>query len=99
MKELVLTFEDTEQLELVIENTYFTKGYMGKKGENVDLLNINTTDTIHSILSGMDYSKVKIKNFKILGTLTCDVVQHNDTVTLRPYSDVCVKEHKKYSFY
>ena len=40
MKELILSFEDTEQLKLVIESTYFTKGDMGKKTDNVDCLTI-----------------------------------------------------------
>lgn len=99
MKELVLSFEDTEQLKLVIESTYFIKGNMGRKTDNADCLTIGKGEMIHKVLSGMSYPKVKIKNIKILGTLTCDIVPHNDTFTLRPASIICVKQHKKYTFY
>ena len=99
MKELVLTYEDTEQLKLVVESTYFTKGNMGKKTDNVDCLRVNASDMMYKILSGMSYPKVKIKNQKILGTLTCDVIEEDNSFTLRPSSDICVRQHKKYSFY
>ena len=99
MKELILSFEDTEQLKLVIESTYFTKGDMGKKTDNVDCLTIGKDEMMYKVLNGMSYPRVKIKNDKILGTLTCDIVPHNDTFTLRPASDICVKQHKKYTFY
>lgn len=99
MKDLVLTYEDTEQLKLVVESTYFTKGNLGKKGDNVDCLTVKPSDMIYRVLNGLEQPRVKIKNKKIVGTLTCEVVQYNDTFTLRPASEICVKEHKKYSFY
>lgn len=99
MKELILTYEDTEQLKLVVESTYFIKGEMGRKGDNVDCLTVSENEMIYKILNGMSYPRVKIKNRKILGTLTCDVLEYRNTFTLRPVSDICVKEHKKYTFY
>lgn len=102
MKELILSYEDTEQLKVVIMDTYFNDGNLGKKSEDTNrpLLTVDKNETLYKTLHGMDYDKVKIKNFKILGTLICDVINNNDnSISLRPSSEVCVKEHKKYTFY
>jgi hypothetical protein len=99
MKELVLTYEDTDQLKLVVESTYFIKGDKGRKGKNVDCLTVAQNSMMYTVLNGLSEPRVKIKNQKILGTLTCEVVPYNNSFTLRPASEICVKQHKKYSFY
>lgn len=99
MKELILSYDDTEQLKRVVESAYFTNGMMGKKTQSLDYLTVSKDEMLYTILSSMVYKRVKIKNFKILGTLTCDIIKDDETLILRPVSEICMKEHKKYNFY
>jgi len=100
MKELIFKYDNTDRLKEVINNNYFEKGDRGKISNRVVLLKIDENDIIYKTLKGMSYKKVKLTNEKIVGTLTCDIVNEGSHyIELRTSSIYCMKERNKYSFY
>ena len=100
MKELILQYDNTEKLKEVIKNNYFEKGDRGKITDNTVLLKIDEDDTVYKTLKGMSYKTVKLTNEKVVGTITCDIVNESGNfIELKTSSLYCMKERNKYSFY
>lgn len=99
MKDIKFEYNQTEELEKLIESAYFGENNNGRLNMSDYHLTLEKDDIYYKVLSGLNY-KVKLKNSKLIdGHMDFNVVEHESKIDLVPSSLFCVKEKEKYSFY
>ena len=98
--ELKIEFKDNQQLEKVIQKSYFEDGTLGKLVGKKDYITIGSEDPLFIIFRGLNNITVKILNEEMIdGTMRCVVDEKTDIINLYPVNNYCIVEDKKYSFY
>jgi hypothetical protein len=98
--ELKIEFKDNDQLETVIQKSYFEDGTKGKLVGKKSFVTIPSEDPISIIFRGLNNMTVKLLNEEMIeGSMRCVVDEHQDKINLYPINNYCIVEDTKYSFY
>jgi len=98
--ELKIEFKDNQQLEKVIQKSYFEDGTLGKLIGKKDYITIGSEDPLFIIFRGLNNITVKILNEEMIdGSMRCVVDETEKVINLYPINNYCIVEDKKYSFY
>ena len=100
MKNIKFDYSETKQLQNLIEEVYFNENN-GKLCEtNKKVLILKEDNFYHKLLTGLEGYQVKIRSVEIIdGSLSFDLKEEENLVTLIPTSKYCIKKGGKYSFY
>ena len=86
--ELKIEFKDNQQLEKVIQKSYFEDGTLGKLVGKKDFLTIDSEDPLAIIFKGLNNITVKITNDEMIeGTMRCIVDEQESQINLFPRSE------------
>lgn len=98
--ELKLDFDNTEELDEMIQRAYFIDGDKGKILGKGNTLNLNKNHSEYDKFKGLNNTIVKVYNSKLIdGSLRFLVEEDSENISLQPASIYCVKEDGYYSFY
>jgi hypothetical protein len=98
--ELKIEFKIKEELERVIQSSYFEDGTMGKLVGKKTFLTIGSEDPLFIIFRGLNNMTVKLTNDDMFdGTMRCVVDETPEVINLYPINNYCIVEDSKYSFY
>jgi len=98
--ELKIEFKIKEELERVIQSSYFEDGTMGKLVGKRTFLTIGSEDPLFIIFRGLNNMTVKLTNDDMFdGTMRCVVDETPEVINLYPINNYCIVEDSKYSFY
>jgi hypothetical protein len=98
--ELKIEFKIKEELERVIQSSYFEDGTMGKLVGKKTFLTIGSEDPLFIIFRGLNNMTVKLTNDDMFdGTMRCVVDETPEVINLYPINNYCIVEDEKYSFY
>jgi hypothetical protein len=98
--ELKIEFKIKEELERVIQSSYFEDGTMGKLVGKKTFLSIGSEDPLFIIFRGLNNMTVKLTNDDMFdGTMRCVVDETPEVINLYPINNYCIVEDEKYSFY
>ena len=98
--ELKIEFKIKEELERVIQSSYFEDGTMGKLVGKKTFLTIGSEDPLFIIFRGLNNMTVKLTNDDMFdGTMRCVVDEAPEVINLYPINNYCIVEDSKYSFY
>lgn len=98
--ELKIEFKDKDQLEKVIQKSYFEDHSLGKLvGKNSHLIITSSDDNFH-LFKGLNNLSVKLLNQDMIdGSMRCVIDETEEFINLYPCNSYCVVEDEKYSFY
>jgi hypothetical protein len=91
-------YEETNELENLIQKTYFAEGKNGVKSKENNYLILNEDNIYHKILKGTTYD-VKLKNDIINGSMLFKKEENAEEIKLVPESSFCIKKDGLYHFY
>jgi len=95
-----IEFKIKEELERVIQSSYFEDGTMGKLVGKRTFLTIGSEDPLFIIFRGLNNMTVKLTNDDMFdGTMRCVVDETPEVINLYPINNYCIVEDSKYSFY
>jgi len=98
--ELKIEFKDNQQLEQVIQKSYFEDGTLGKLVGKKSYVTIDSEDPLFIIFKGLNNITVKLINEEMIdGSMRCVVDETDKAISLYPINNYCIVEDKKYSFY
>jgi hypothetical protein len=98
--ELKIEFKHNQELETVIQKSYFEDGTLGKLVGKKGFVTIKSEDPMFIIFKGLNNMTVKLINEEMIdGSMRCVVDELNDIINLYPINNYCIVEDKKYSFY
>jgi hypothetical protein len=98
--ELKIEFKIKEELERVIQSSYFEDGTMGRLVGKKTFLTIGSEDPLFIIFRGLNNMTVKLTNDDMFdGTMRCVVDETPEVINLYPINNYCIVEDSKYSFY
>lgn len=98
--ELKIEFKDNQQLEQVIQKSYFEDGTLGKLVGKKSYVTIGSEDPLFIIFKGLNNITVKLLNEEMIdGSMRCVVDETESVINLYPINNYCIVEDKKYSFY
>jgi hypothetical protein len=98
--ELKIEFKEKEQLESIIQKSYFEDGTKGKLVGKKAYLTIGKEDPLFIIFKGLNNITAKLTNEDLIdGSMRCVVDEGEDLINLYPVNNYCVVEEEKYSFY
>jgi hypothetical protein len=98
--ELKIEFKIKEELERVIQSSYFEDGTMGRLVGKKTFLTIGSEDPLFIIFRGLNNMTVKLINDDMFdGTMRCVVDETPEVINLYPINNYCIVEDSKYSFY
>lgn len=98
--ELKIEFKDNQQLEEVIQKSYFEDGTLGKLVGKKSFVTIKSDDPLFIVFKGLNNMTVKLINESMIdGILRCVVDEQDEIINLFPINNYCIVEDQKYSFY
>jgi len=98
--ELKIEFKIKEELERVIQSSYFEDGTMGRLVGKKTFLTIGSEDPLFIIFRGLNNMTVKLTNDDMFdGSMRCVVDETPEVINLYPINNYCIVEDSKYSFY
>lgn len=98
--ELKIEFKDNQQLDQVIQKSYFEDGTLGKLVGKKSYVTIGSEDPLFIIFKGLNNITVKLLNEEMIdGSMRCVVDETESVINLYPVNNYCIVEDKKYSFY
>jgi len=98
--ELKIEFKIKEELERVIQSSYFEDGTMGRLVGKKTFLTIGSEDPLFIIFRGLNNMTVKLTNDDMFdGSMRCVVDETPEVISLYPINNYCIVEDSKYSFY
>lgn len=98
--ELKIEIKDKNQLNQVIEESYFKEGTKGKLVGKKSSLKISKDDPLFIVFKGLNNMTAKIINEDLIdGSVRCVVDETSDMISLYPVNPYCIIEDEKYSFY
>lgn len=95
-----LTFDNSEVLDKLIKDVYFSN-IQGKKNNYIERgIKLTKEDLYYRILSNLDYN-IKLSNDIIDGHMIFTMEEHtdNECILLYPTSMYCIEREGKYVFY
>lgn len=99
--ELKIEFKEKNQLDELIQNSYFQNNNQGKLvGKKYSLL-IDQENPLYIAFKGLNNNTVKIINEEMIeGSMRCIVVhEESSKIELYPINNYCIIQDQKYSFY
>jgi hypothetical protein len=98
--ELKIEFKDNQQLEEVIQKSYFEDGTLGKLVGKKSFITINSDDPLFIVFKGLNNMTVKLINESLIdGIMRFVVDEQQENINLFPINNYCIVEDTKYSFY
>lgn len=98
--ELKIEFKDNQQLEQVIQKSYFEDGTLGKLIGKKSHVKIEPDDVLFLVFKGLNNLTIKLINEEMIdGSMRCIVDESETTINLYPINNYCIIEDEKYSFY
>jgi hypothetical protein len=98
--ELKIEFKDGEQLEKVIQKSYFEDGTLGKLVGKKSYVTIGSEDPLAIIFRGLNNITVKLINEDMIdGSMRCVVDETETDINLYPINNYCIVEYERYLFY
>lgn len=98
--EIKIDFKDAQQLQEVIQSSYFEDGTLGKLVGKKSFLTIPQEDPLFIVFKGLNNMTVKLTNESLIdGSMRCVIDEGSDKVSLYPINNFCIVEDEKYSFY
>ncbi len=98
--ELRIEFKNTQELDQVIQSSYFEDGTLGKLVGKKSYVTIPSDDPLFIVFRGLNNLTVKLINESMIdGSMRCVVDEHEDKINLFPINNYCIVEDSKYSFY
>jgi len=98
--ELKIEFKNNQQLDEVIQKSYFEDGTLGKLVGKKTSLTIPSEDPLFIVFKGLNNMTVKILNdIMIDGSMRCVVDEQDTQINLYPINNYCIVENTRYSFY
>jgi hypothetical protein len=98
--ELKIEFKDNQQLEEVIQKSYFEDGTLGKLVGKKSFITINSDDPLFIVFKGLNNMTVKLINESMIdGIMRFVVDEQQENINLFPINNYCIVEDTKYSFY
>lgn len=98
--EIKINFTKKDELEKVIQESYFEDGTLGKLVGKKTFLKIDPNDPTFTVFTGLNNLTVKLTNDEMIdGSMRCVVDEATDGVSLYPINNFCIVQEGKYSFY
>ena len=98
--ELRIEFDKNEELNKLINQSYFESNQMGKLLSQKYPLVIQKEDPLYIIFRGLNNMTVRLHNSELIeGSMRMVIDEHDWGVNLFPCSIYCIVEDQKYSFY
>ena len=98
--ELKIEFKEKDELEKMIQRSYFEDGTMGKLIGKKAYIQIKQDDPLFIVFKGLNNITAKLTNEDLIdGSMRCVVDETEEVINLFPINNYCIVEHEKYSFY
>jgi hypothetical protein len=98
--ELKIEFKEKDELEKMIQKSYFEDGTMGKLIGKKAYIQIKQDDPLFIVFKGLNNITAKLTNEDLIdGSMRCVVDETEEVINLFPINNYCIVEHEKYSFY
>lgn len=98
--ELKIEFKEKDELEKMIQRSYFEDGTMGKLVGKKAYIQIKQDDPLFIVFKGLNNITAKLTNEDLIdGSMRCVVDETEEVINLFPINNYCIVEHEKYSFY
>ena len=99
--ELKIEFREKEQLDELIQNSYFQNNNQGKLIGKKYSLQIDQENPLYIAFKGLNNNTVKLINEEMIeGSMRCIVVHEEiSKIELFPINNYCIIQDQKYSFY
>ena len=99
--ELKIEFKEKNELDDLIQNSYFQKNSQGKLVGKKHSILIEQENPLYIVFKGMNNNTVKLLNEELIeGYMRCIVVHEEiSKIELFPINNYCIIQDQKYSFY
>jgi len=98
--ELKIEFKEKDELEKMIQKSYFEDGSKGKLIGKKAYIQIKQDDPLFIVFKGLNNITAKLTNEDLIdGSMRCVVDETEEVISLFPINNYCIVEHEKYSFY